>query len=233
MTSAEQTQVIGRGTRFCGQMGLPFDPKYGWKLEVFKYNMKYDDNTTAFQLYLKYSNIDLSSINFTAELENILKASAADNALTYNIHDYNNVNDNRFKNMLSKLESLSKDKKKDKILVNVYGKIYTNDKKIDCNENCHGALQKAPAAILLIAALFADKKLWYAFTEKYPKTILCNMLNKNKEYCKTVNQLWLQPIRFLKIYGKDLKKDLNKLYSKQRIIKNNYDEMNEFIIRYS
>jgi superfamily II DNA or RNA helicase len=232
LTAAEQTQVIGRGTRFCGQMGLPFNPKYGWKLEVFRYNMTYE-NTDVFKLYLKHANIDLSAINFSAELEDILKASAVDSVLTENIHNYNNSSQNRFKNLISKLESLKKSTKKDKILVNVYGKIYNNDVKINCNENCHGALQKAPAGILLIAALYSDPKLWYAFTEKYPKTILCNMLSKNKEFCKTVNQLWLQPIRFLKIYGKDLRIQLDKLYARQRIIKNNYDEMVQFMDRYT
>ena len=227
LTKAEQTQVIGRGTRFCGQAGLPFDPIYGWRLEVYKYNMNYND-IDVHQLFLNHANIDISSINFVAELEDILKVSAVDYSLTENIHNYNST-DNRFKNLIDKIENIKRpDLKKDKMVVNVYGKIFTNEDKIDCRENCKGVLQKAPIAILLIGALFADKKLWGAFTEKYPRPILCNQIDKNPEYCKAINQLWLSPIRFLKIYGKDLSNDLEKLRKKQKITRHNYEEILEF-----
>jgi hypothetical protein len=38
-TAADQKQVIGRGTRTCGQKGLRFDPTMGWSLYVFKYDL--------------------------------------------------------------------------------------------------------------------------------------------------------------------------------------------------
>ena len=38
-TSADQKQVIGRGTRTCGQKGLVFHPNKGWPLYVFNYDL--------------------------------------------------------------------------------------------------------------------------------------------------------------------------------------------------
>jgi hypothetical protein len=43
VTKAEYTQVIGRGTRYCGQSGLPFVPDVGWPLNIYRYNLKYDN----------------------------------------------------------------------------------------------------------------------------------------------------------------------------------------------
>ena len=34
ITKSERTQVIGRGTRYCGQVGLPFNPNEGWPLYI-------------------------------------------------------------------------------------------------------------------------------------------------------------------------------------------------------
>jgi type I site-specific restriction endonuclease len=36
ITKAEHTQVIGRGTRYCGQSGLPFIPNVGWTLNIYR-----------------------------------------------------------------------------------------------------------------------------------------------------------------------------------------------------
>ena len=38
-TAADQKQVIGRGTRTCGQKGLQFQPNVGWPLHVFVYDI--------------------------------------------------------------------------------------------------------------------------------------------------------------------------------------------------
>jgi hypothetical protein len=249
ITKAEQTQIIGRGTRFCGQMGLPFDPVYGWKLHVYRYNMTFDDRDDVFQLYLKHTNINISTINFTAELEDLLIASATDTTLTENIHI--NIN-NRFKLLSKKLisdeEELLRPKKsevpvkKDVIVSNVYGKIFSNYDKIDCNKGCTTALQGAPLALLLLAALHsglhksskggADRILDNIFTERFPKPHLCRFIPQRPEFCKAINSLWLQPIKFLNIYGDNLLKDINNLRRGHRISENNEYEMVNFIKKY-
>jgi superfamily II DNA or RNA helicase len=97
VTKAEQTQVIGRGTRFCGQAGLSFIPNKGWPLHVYRYNMMYDDNTNVHELYLKYSNQNISALNFIADLEDLVVTSAVDLPLTEKIHMLDKKN-NRFYN---------------------------------------------------------------------------------------------------------------------------------------
>lgn len=92
--NADEKQAIGRGTRFCGQKGLEFHPRYGWPLYVFKYDVavpdeKHDKYTDKlFDLYLKYSNIDFRKNIFAAELENATIDAAVDKSLTKAIHGF-------------------------------------------------------------------------------------------------------------------------------------------------
>ena len=86
ITKAETTQVIGRGTRFCGQAGLPFIPNKGWALNVYRYNINYNDNMNVHELFIKHSNQNISALNFTADIEDIMAASSVDMPLTENIH---------------------------------------------------------------------------------------------------------------------------------------------------
>jgi hypothetical protein len=72
VTKAEHTQVVGRGTRYCGQSGLPFIPNVGWTLNIYRYNIKYDNDITVHDLYLKHSNKNISAFNFTVDIEAIM-----------------------------------------------------------------------------------------------------------------------------------------------------------------
>lgn len=42
-TPADEKQVIGRNTRFCGQKGLKFQPGKGWPLAVYRYDVQIGD----------------------------------------------------------------------------------------------------------------------------------------------------------------------------------------------
>lgn len=91
---ADEKQAIGRATRFCGQKGLEFHPRYGWPLYVFKYDIYipeklqefYLNSRTLFDLYIKHSNLDMKKIIFASELENATINSAIDRDLTKAIH---------------------------------------------------------------------------------------------------------------------------------------------------
>ena len=89
---ADEKQAIGRGTRFCGQKGLVFHPRFGWPLYVFRYDIKFDKvlrgAQTMFELYLKYSDIDFRKVVFAAELEGVVIESAVDAELTHAIHSF-------------------------------------------------------------------------------------------------------------------------------------------------
>jgi len=94
--AADEKQAIGRATRFCGQKGLEFHPKYGWPLYVFKYDVqipeshqsRYSDSKKLFELYLKYSNIDMRKVIFASELESAAIDAAVDHDLTRAIHTF-------------------------------------------------------------------------------------------------------------------------------------------------
>lgn len=93
---ADEKQAIGRGTRFCGQKGLEFHPKFGWPLFVYKYDVAipsklqshYMNSKHLFELYLKNSNIDLRKIVFAAELEKAAIDAAVDYELNRTIHTF-------------------------------------------------------------------------------------------------------------------------------------------------
>lgn len=94
--NADEKQAIGRATRFCGQKGLEFHPRYGWSLYVFKYDVvipkilqnKYMDSETLFELYIKNSNLDMRKIIFANELENATIGASVDKELNKPIHQF-------------------------------------------------------------------------------------------------------------------------------------------------
>jgi hypothetical protein len=266
VTKAEHTQVVGRGTRYCGQSGLPFIPNVGWTLNIYRYNLKYDNDVTIHDLYLKHSGKNISAFNFTVDIDAIMIASAVDTPLTENLHMLREKN-NRFYNLLMIKNKSEKSKRKDYIQVvnNIRGKIYNNDEGIDCKKKCQGALEDFPSsnALLIIAVIFiveklgirvdninvGNKKIYFGniknkvnnikdsdlityLNNKHPKPLLCNIIDKNQNFCDTINKLWTNPINFFKLYGDNIIDKLNH-YKKGNIINDkNYADAMRFIYEY-
>lgn len=95
ITHSDEKQAIGRSTRMCGQRGLVFDPKKGWELHVYKYDVTIPSrlqevyNTDSlFKLFINTSRIDLRKIVLASELEKLITEVAVDRDLTKNIHDF-------------------------------------------------------------------------------------------------------------------------------------------------
>ena len=96
VTAADQKQVIGRGTRTCGQKGLTFHPTQGWPLYVFIYDLSIPANMqpsflqskSTFDFYLKSLNIDLRLYNFMDDLEKASILGSVDYDLNKNIHNF-------------------------------------------------------------------------------------------------------------------------------------------------
>ena len=94
VNSADQKQVIGRGTRTCGQKGLQFIPNVGWPLHVFIYDIIIPDivqknllnTTTLYELYLKTLNINVREQFFNADLQMVSIEGSVDEVLNENIH---------------------------------------------------------------------------------------------------------------------------------------------------
>lgn len=266
-TKAENTQVIGRGTRYCGQSGLPFKPNVGWPLNVYRYNINYNEDMTVHDLYIKHSNQNVSALNFAADIEDIMIAAAVDLPLTENIHMLSTKN-NRFYDNIMKLIQDEENKKpkpvkKDliKIVSNIHGKIYTNEEKLDCKLKCKGPFEELEEAnsILLAAVIYdidkledryreengkkilgkkildnkiTDGKLLNALSEKYPKPILCNYLDKRKSYCDAVNKIWLRPLFMFKIFGDKIIDNLKYYKRKGLINEKNYNNTLKFVQHY-
>jgi len=94
--ASDQKQVIGRGTRTCGQKGLEFQPTRGWPLHVYVYDLSIPEklqpsmlNTkSGVELYLKAMNLDVRLINFSYDLEKTSVIGSVDYELNKNIHSF-------------------------------------------------------------------------------------------------------------------------------------------------
>ena len=93
---ADQKQVIGRGTRTCGQKGLDFNPLQGWPLHIFVYDLQIPETLqsafmgakSAMDLYLKSMDIDIRLINFAHDLEKTTVVGSVDYDLNKNVHSF-------------------------------------------------------------------------------------------------------------------------------------------------
>jgi hypothetical protein len=95
LTQADQKQVIGRGTRTCGQKGLDFHPSKGWPLYVYVYDLKMEEPfdkalgaSSGIEMYFKANNLNINLLNFTNELETVCIQNAVDYELNKNIHSF-------------------------------------------------------------------------------------------------------------------------------------------------
>lgn len=94
--SANLKQIIGRGTRTCGQQGLKFHPTNGWALSVFVYDidlreelrMMFLDSISGYDYYLKSLNVNKNVISFAKELDDAVIEGAVDYELNRNIHTF-------------------------------------------------------------------------------------------------------------------------------------------------
>ena len=96
VNAADQKQVIGRGTRTCGQSGLKFHPTQGWPLHVYIYDIAIQDrlqssflkSTSAFDLYLKSMNIDVKLMQLSSEIEEMSVYGSVDYELNRPVHEF-------------------------------------------------------------------------------------------------------------------------------------------------
>lgn len=95
VTQADEKQAVGRGTRFCGQKGLSFDPNLGWPLHVYRYEVDIPDDlkdplesSTMFDLFIKKSGLDMRKVVFANALEQLATYGAVDAELNKNVHSF-------------------------------------------------------------------------------------------------------------------------------------------------
>jgi hypothetical protein len=96
VNAADQKQVIGRGTRTCGQKGLEFSPTKGWPLHVFVYDLEIPGSlqtsllgaTSTFDLLMKAMNVDIRLINFGYDIERLSVLGSVDYELNQAVHSF-------------------------------------------------------------------------------------------------------------------------------------------------
>jgi len=96
ISQADLTQVVGRGTRTCGQKGLTFNPTRGWPLYVFVYDLninpelrsRFLDSDTTFNLFLRAMNFDVRLLNFSNDIEKLTIEGAVDYELTKSFSEF-------------------------------------------------------------------------------------------------------------------------------------------------
>ena len=96
VNAADQKQVIGRGTRTCGQKGLDFHPTRGWPLHVFVYDLEIPDSlkssllgaSSTFELFMKSLNINIRLLNFGYDLERLSILGSVDYELNEAVHNF-------------------------------------------------------------------------------------------------------------------------------------------------
>ena len=96
VNAADQKQVIGRGTRTCGQKGLEFTPTKGWPLHVFVYDLEIPGSiqssllgaTSTFDLLMKAMNVDIRLINLGYDIERLSVLGSVDYELNKAVHAF-------------------------------------------------------------------------------------------------------------------------------------------------
>jgi hypothetical protein len=177
VTRGDEKQIIGRGTRFCGQKGLKFHQTDGWLLHVYKYRTiippklkEIYKTDTLFELFMKYSKIDGDKEVITRNLENICIQSSIDFNLNKNIHLLNA----EFKEMVKTASPIVTEPLFEKGV----------DKEINCALGCKRNISVPTELLLMVWYMMPSLQL---IMEKWPRGTLCKNLMKNKDYCKRVN----------------------------------------------
>jgi hypothetical protein len=206
MTNADEKQVVGRGTRFCGQSGLPFDNKKGWPLYVFRYDLtipeelqsKYDESVTTFDYFLKNTKLNLQSLVLAAELETYCKEGAIDAELTEPIHKFSLPGQMTHQTsiLLPPKPEVESPVSPPTRLVRRYGKIFDTTKPIICAKGCSGNVTPIPTPLMLMAYLVTHPTATYFMRIENVRQLLCAKLPKSSLFCKNLADVWKNPDAF-------------------------------------
>lgn len=239
ITHADKQQIIGRGTRLCGQKMLDFDSVAGWRLNVFIYNSiipseKEKETETLFSLFLKYSNIDLTKDIFRKELEKTCIQSSVDFQLNKNIHIYKKPAESEFVLLAAEVKQINSNipiSKSSKEIKVVYGQKLEKHGDIDCRKGCRESVQLIPTELLLLAWYVRKSNIYaneYINYEK-PRPMLCIYLIEDIDFCNQVKEMWKHTEEYIIKHEMMLRKRIHALDANTKIIKNQVDIMEKFI----
>lgn len=241
ITKADEKQIIGRGTRFCGQKGLTFDKKNGWPLYVFTYKTMLPgdliDNPaeSMFDLFMQLSNIDATKITFAKELERKCIQSSVDFELNKNIHSYGQDKDSEFMQIIKEVEKVYAPEivkiKQPKEIVEKAGVKLEKYGFFNCKNGCKGNVMVIPTELMLL--------VWYTYKtkvgvkdyilERKPRSFLCKELISNREFCEKLQAVWKNPNQYIFNHRTKLEERIQALDYKHKYIHEQKKDMMWFI----
>lgn len=201
VSKADQKQVIGRGTRTCGQKGLKFHPTQGWPLSVYIYDesipkhvqdklltdeQKGNKIDTMFKLYMDAKGINLDMYTFQEELEKAAIVGSVDYELNKNIHMFEIEDETRYN-----------------VFEGGYNLVPSN-KTINCQAKSCGkvrANKNVPIVtpLLTTAALAVGAEIPKMSNKgAYPREFFCNLMKTNLDFCEAVKKVNEDPVSFIK-----------------------------------
>ena len=241
LTMADQKQIIGRGTRFCGQKGLHFDKEAGWPLHVYVYkslmppSVDHAEGKTMFDLFMEYSNIDLVKEEFAKDLEKKCVQASIDFSLNRSIHTYGQDKQSFFVELAEEVDTKYTPEvlqaQIPKEIIELYGTKLEKYGLFNCNTGCKGNVLLIPVELMLI--------VWYTHTpktyindyilQKYPRGSMCIAMIDNKPFCKKMQDVWKNPDHYIVENESKLISRIHKLDYDHDIVHKQKKEMLDYI----
>jgi hypothetical protein len=218
ITNADHKQIIGRGTRFCGQRGLTFDKDHGWPLYVYKYTSTLpkgftvegkiftkdsDKTATVFDIFSSYSNIDLVKDTFALELTKRCVQASVDYELNKSVHlygmgptsDFTILSDDVLENFNEDIIAMPKE------IVKKYGTKLELHGPFNCIAGCTHNVMLIPTEIMLLAWYMQKdgRNASLLINNDRPRGFLCLALmrNANPSFCKKLQDIWKDPEKYI------------------------------------
>lgn len=196
ISKADLRQAIGRTTRLCGQKGLEFHPSKGWPLNVFLYDVDLPEDlleqygeSTLFDMYLKYKNIDLRKLKLVDALEVATIHGSVDYELNKNVHRFEIKDDEGYD-----LSWLFPSRGGAPVF--------------ECQGKCGSRpTKKVPLGTPVLALVYFslnDKMSKY----KKPRLFFCDLLKKDEAYCERAREAWNDLNGFVRKYSSQIQKSV-------------------------
>jgi superfamily II DNA or RNA helicase len=221
ISKADQKQVIGRGTRTCGQKGLEFHPTQGWPLYVYVYDSVQHDATTIeekqslYDMYIKTKGIDIRKVRFAEELEKYCVIGSIDYELNKNIHNFKIEDDNDYYHQIFTggltggftggltggfTGGLTGGFIRGGVRVPLSGGAKATATGFSCGAKCSDTRETKSVPVstaLMIVTLFTMKRV-FDFPELEPRSALCRMMKEDKKYCKALQEAYSDPVTYIR-----------------------------------
>lgn len=205
-SKADMKQVVGRGTRTCGQKGLEFHPTQGWPLKVFLYDVslpkdavsKLGGQDTLFKMYIESKGIDVRKMRLADELERYSIIGSVDYELNKNIHNFELEDDTDYFNLIFDGGAGTR--------------VRVKPTEVKCEGKCGMVRQTrdVPLGTAVLAVAYFALKKELPKKEKKPRAFFCGELKSDPRFCKAAKEIYVDPISFVKRYAEEIIKAIER-----------------------